>query len=63
MPNHILEYQLSTSENVDVVQLTNFTAKNGKSFFDPHLTPRDKMKILKPYCTSTGHSQASPRIS
>ena len=25
MPNHILEYQLSTPENVDVVQVTNMT--------------------------------------
>ena len=32
MFNHILEYQLSTSENVDVVQVTNFTEKN-KSVF------------------------------
>ena len=27
MPSHILEYQLSTPENVDVVQVTNFTEK------------------------------------
>ena len=38
MPNHILENQLSTSENADVVQVTNFKEKKGKSFFDPHLT-------------------------
>ena len=63
MPNHILEYQLSTSEIVDVVQVTNFTKKKEKSFFDPHLTPRDKMKIPKPYCASTGHGKSSPRIS
>ena len=25
MPNHILVYQLSTLENVDVAQVTNFT--------------------------------------
>ena len=25
--NHILEFQLSTPENVDVVQVTNFTEK------------------------------------
>ena len=62
MPHHILEYQLSTSENVDVVQVTNFKEKK-KSCFDPHLTPRGKMKILKPYCASTGHGQSSPRIS
>ena len=61
MPNHILEYQLSTSENVDVVQVTNFKEKKEKSFFDPHLTPRGK--IPKPYWASTGHGQSSPRIS
>ena len=37
--------------------------KKEKLFFDPHLTPRDKMKIPKPYCASTGHGQSSPRIS
>ena len=37
--------------------------KKEKSFFDPRLTPRDKMKIPKPYCASTGHGQSSPRIS
>ena len=63
MPNHILEYQLSTSENVDVVQVTNFNTKKEKSFFDPHLTPWDKMKMPKPYCASTGHGQSSSRIS
>ena len=63
MSNHNLEYQLYTSENVDVVQVTNFTEKKEKSFLDPHLTPRDKMKIPKPYCTSTGHGKSSPRIS
>ena len=30
MPNHILEYQLSTPENVDVVQETNFAKKKEK---------------------------------
>ena len=53
MPNHILEYQLSTSENVNVHQVTNFTEKKEKLFFDPHLTPLDNMKIPKSYCTST----------
>ena len=37
--------------------------KQEKSFFDPHLTPRGKMKIPKPYCASTGHGQSSLRIS
>ena len=32
MPKHILEYQLSTSENVDVVQVTNFTEKKKSRF-------------------------------
>ena len=53
MANHVLENQLSTSENVDVVQVTNFTEKKKRLFFDPHLTPRDQMKIPKPNCTST----------
>ena len=61
MPNHILEYKFSASENVDVVQVINFTEK--KSFLNPHLTPQDKMKIPKPYCASTRHGQSSPRIS
>ena len=59
MPNHILEYQLSTPENVDVIQGTNFAKqKKETSFSDPHLTPRDKMKIPKSYYTSTRHSQS-----
>ena len=62
MPNHILEYQLSTSEKEDVVQVTNFTEKKEKSFFDPHLTPWDKRKIPKPYCASSGHGQSSSII-
>ena len=32
MSNHILEYQLSTPENVDEVQLTNFTEKEKRRF-------------------------------
>ena len=32
MPNHILEYHLSTPENVDVVQVTNFTEKKKRHF-------------------------------
>ena len=46
MPNHILVFQLSTTENVDVGQLTNF-AEKWKHIFHPHLTPRDKMKFRK----------------
>ena len=61
MPNHILEYQLSTPENVDVVVM--YRKKKETSFFDPHLTPGDKMKIPKPYCTSTRHSQSNQRVS
>ena len=56
--NYILEYQWSTPENQDVVQGTNFTEET--PFFDPHLTPGDKMKILKPYCIYTRHSQSYP---
>ena len=55
-PNHVLEYLLSTFENVDVVQVTNFTEKK-KSSFSTLINPREKMKIPKPYCTSTGHGQ------
>ena len=43
MTNHILEYQLSTPENVDVVQVTNFTPKKRNVV----LIPRDQMKIPK----------------
>ena len=66
MPNYILEYQLSTLENVDVVlsdKLCKKKEKKERRFFHPHLTPRDKMKITKPYCTSTRHSQSYPRVS
>ena len=42
MHYHILDYKLSTPENVDVVQLTNFTEKMEALFFDPDLTTRDK---------------------
>ena len=46
MLNPILEYELSTPENVDVVQVMNFPKKKKKtSFSDPHLSPRDEMKI------------------
>ena len=52
----MIKYQLSTPDNVDVVQMINFTVKKSKtSIFDPHLTHWDKLKILKPYCTSTRH--------
>ena len=56
MSNHYLEHRLSTPENVDVLQVTN----RGKetSFFDPHLTTQEKMKIPQPYCTSTKHTKS-----
>ena len=41
----------------------NHYRKNETSFFNPHLTPRDKMKIPKPFCTSTRHFQSYPRVS
>ena len=41
--NQTLEYQSSTPENVDIVPVTNFAEKFEKSFFDPHLIPRDKI--------------------
>ena len=64
MPNHtcILEYQWSTLENLDEVQMTNFTEKKKRCFFDRHLTLRDKMKIPKPCCTFKRHSQSYPRV-
>ena len=31
--------------------------------FDPHMTPRCKMKIAMPYCTSARHVQSHLRIS
>ena len=34
-----------------------------KVIFDPHMIPRGKMKIPKPYCTSTRHSQSYPSVS
>ena len=33
--------------------------KKETSFFDPYLTPWDKMKIPKSYCTSSRHSKSS----
>ena len=40
MPNHILEYQLSTPENVDVIQVTNFAKqKKKKSRFSTLIWP------------------------
>ena len=33
------------------------------SFFDPDLTPRDKMKIPKPFCTSARHTKSYPKLS
>ena len=46
--------------NLDVVQVTIFT-ENTKSRFSTLIWPLGK--IPKPYCTSTGHGQSSPRIS
>ena len=39
MANHVLENQLSTSENVDVVQVTNFTEKKENVVFRPSFDP------------------------
>ena len=52
MPIHILEYQWSTPEILDVVKVTNFTEK-GNFVFRPSFDP---MKIPKPNCTSTRHT-------
>ena len=46
MPIHILDYQLSSSENVDIVQVTNF-AEGNIVFFLPLLTAGVRIKILK----------------
>ena len=37
--------------------------KTETSFFDPDLTPWDKMKISKPYFVFTRHIQSNPRES
>ena len=34
-----------------------------ETFFDPHSTPRDKMKIPKPYCICTRLTLKYPRVS
>ena len=40
MPNHILEYQLSTPENVDVMQVTNFAKQKKRNVvFRPSFDP------------------------
>ena len=58
MPNHILEYRLSTTENVNVVQVTN----NLKTVVDWPLIPQGaKMKIPNPYYASARHTQSDPR--
>ena len=33
------------------------------SFLNPYLTPGDKMKMIKPYCTSTRHARWDSRVS
>ena len=43
--------------------IDNLYRKNEMLFFNPHLTPRDKMKIPKPFCTSSRHFQSYPRVS
>ena len=63
MLNPILEYELSTPENVDVVQVMNFPEKKKTSFSDPHLSPRDELKYPTAYYTSTRHTQSNPWVS
>ena len=58
MSNHTLEYQLSTPEHVDLEIL----GKKETSFSDPHLIPRDKVKIPKPYFTSKKFVLSCSRI-
>ena len=43
------------------VQVTRFGKET--SFFDPYMTPGMKIKIQKPYCTSTRHILSYPRVS
>ena len=50
IPNYFLEYNLSTPENVDAIQLTNFAELEKLRFFNPKLNHWDKMKIPKPFC-------------
>ena len=58
MKNTELILKKNNTDNVYVVQVKNFAKNMG-----PQLTPRDKMKIPKPHCTSTSHSQSYPRVS
>ena len=50
IPNHILEYHLSTIWNVDGFQLTSLVLQK-TSLFDPQMI-QGEMKIPNPYCTS-----------
>ena len=61
MKNTELILKKNNTDNVYVVQVKNFAKK--MSVLGPQLTPRDKIKIPKPHCTSTSHSQSYPRVS
>ena len=62
MLNHILEHQYQTPKKQMQFKWQTLQKKE-TSFFDSQLTPRVKMKIPKPYCTSIGQTQRYPRIS
>ena len=65
VPNHILEFQSSITENVDVhvVQVKSFIEK-WKHIFSTIIWPLGKKKkIPKPYCSSTRHTQWYPKLS
>ena len=62
MTNHILEYQLSTPENVDVVQVTNFTKKKKRRFSTLIWSLRIKWKFRN-LIAHPRHSQSYPRVS
>ena len=63
MKNTELILKKNNTDNVYVVQLSEKLCKKKMSVLGPQLTPRDKMKIPKPHCTSTSHSQSYPRVS
>ena len=63
MRNHFIEYHLSTSENVDILQVTNFTGIKKYRFFDAiwHLgISNDNFETL---LHISWHSQSYPRVS
>ena len=61
LSNYIPAYHLFTLPwNIDGVQVTRFGKET--SFFDPYMTPVMKIKIQKPYFTSTRYTKSYPRV-